>query len=162
MTEVYNFDEEAMARVIRAVRKIEGMAPAAPAMFAAQPQRSSLSLGFYAVATADLGGRKWAGSELVLSAATGIFAVPAYGGRTWSGSTPIIVPGPKPKVGDLLRLEMVGGGEGKHPAFVGTALQEMILDNMDNPAAATKLIRRRHTPTGYVDDTIFEFPQCQT
>lgn len=157
--EVYSFDEESMARLIRAVRIVEGWSLPSPPPPPAPPGRGALPIGFFAVAVAEISGRKWTATELILDASLGTFAPPAYGGRV---AFPIIIPGPKPKAGDLLRVDMVGGGRGKQPAYIGTALQEVILDNMANPAAATKMIRRRHTPASYVDDTLFEFPQCPT
>ena len=71
------------------------------------------------------------------------------GARTW---TDLIVPGARPKTGDLLKIEPILTATGYK--WVGFAQHEILLDNMTDHTLATKLFRRRHTATSYVDDTL--------
>lgn len=92
-------------------------------------------------------GRIYAAAEVRMDA-SGNFAT-FSGARTWSD---LIVPGARPKAGDLLKIEPILTATGYK--WVGFAQHEILLDNMTTPAAATKLFRRRHTATSYVDDTL--------
>lgn len=92
-------------------------------------------------------GRIYAAAEVRMDS-SGNFAT-FTGARTWDD---LIVPGARPKPGDLLKIEPILTADGYK--WVGFAQHEILLDNMTDHTLATVFFRRRHTATGYVDDII--------